>query len=958
MQCNTWARFRFWEAPVILRRGCGVGCGALPFAKKHWATTMRQLGGSANKVIAAALAPISQGLFEKDIHQIFVLGLTSLLQGSTLASFADSTNQPQQPNQPFNEQQALRVLPILARVYTNLDSTPQQTTTQSTMFIAGGLTPGMGFGALGGPSTGIRREDVENRLGRKLKDKQTLEAAAAAAAAADDEGIASSGSPTDSPRTLRTPSHHSDSIDSARASSAHYGGSAPPVPASPNPSPSATRPPTYAAADDFLAEMLGDLHVSYKDYDDAPPASGGVANAAEGPRPDELDDIYSSYYTEDPVKEKAKRMARNRAKAVAEIVTTEATYVEMLGDLIDLVVRPMRDAAKVAKKPILPADDIAKLFCNVEEIHHFHMTLLDGLRERHSLWSDDQKISDIFLTILPYLKIYKLYMANYPTAMDTLTKLRASTGKAHAEANKLIKLAQENPRFRGLGITSFMILPIQRVPRYIMLLEQLVHYTSEAHPDYNDLTRCVAEVKKLADHINEELRRFEASKKVMHIASRLIGRPSSLPTLVTPARTLLREADIATPMLMAHDKRTVFLFTDLLVVAKRNKDGKDSYDYKDEVDLWHAWVKMVDDFTGSMDTNRYYTFHVVGGKKTLALSAPSAAERDTWVQMIESAVASLQSGGVKRTMAGGGPHGGAGIPDPLQLGLDPSILRPTSYGSGGSPSIHSPSSAQYSGGHPSRSSWLTAPPSPTASLGYALGGGSASSSPVPIPGGRRPSLLQSSPLNPMPASPTYGGQSPPPARRGSVATSRQPRGVSVARSYDGSQVMYAAASGYGQPPMPPVPSTPTAPYYATLPAMPPGIGSTGVPPAGYDSRSGVGHGSPAYLHRSRSYDANLYAYGVPGAPSGAPHPSMPPAHMHLQQQHAQQQQYQQQYQQQAYGGAPQYSADAPYPSSLDPSNPNFGRLGPAPSTSRKSRSNGGSDGGQAAAKDLMKSHGF
>ncbi|KAI9179884.1 hypothetical protein H9P43_005216 [Blastocladiella emersonii ATCC 22665] len=822
--------------------------------------------------------------------------------------------------------------------------------------------------------------DLAAHAARKRKQREEEAAAAAAAAAArsssstsddkhlstltaggDDEALGQR-SPGESPRSLRAPSHLSET-DSARGLSGHYSAhfaSPPPMPGSPAASTASRPTTTFVSSDDFLSQMLGDLHLSYKDYGvEASPTAAAAEGWSAQQRADELDDIYGFYADSsaagvDPAKENAMRLARNRAKAVKEIVSTEETYCEMLRTLLDVVVYPLRESAKAnPKKPVLPVDDINKLFGNVEEIYTFHLTLLDGLQERHALWSDDQKISDIFLTIVPWLKIYKLYLANYPVALDTLTKIRsAGNAKAYADASKLIKAAQDSPRFKGLDITSYMILPIQRIPRYIMLLEQLVHYTQEDHPDFADLGRCVAEVKKMADHINEELRKFEAQKKVLDIAAALQGRPASATALVSPARRFIAQADLQTPMLMALDRRTVFLFSDLLVVAKRVKDN--AFEYKDEFDLWTSYVKKVDDQTRDPNAPRIYAFHIVAGKRQYALAAASSDEREHWIKLINDAMSHLQNGGLRR--------GTAGPPEPLMLGG-----ARTSYGSGHhSPSMGSPSSANFFPGGPRRGSLpvvnggngnANPPPSPSAaslrsnysghSAANVPGGAMPIPIPIPIPNGgmRRPSYGgNASTLAGSPHS-GYGGSPPP--RRGSVASSlMRARSSSMARSFEGAA--FVGSYGHGLvPPMPPVPASPAvsthsvpAHVYSTLPVS---TGEHGSPHRGGAPAGAAA--SPNPLHRSRSVDANLYMYAQ------------------QQQMMEQQQQQQQQYQHESGSAYPTPSRSPvyAYPPSLDPSNPAFvgsaGSRGRTPSRDQRSRGNG-SDAGSNAARDLLKSHGF
>ena len=51
-----------------------------------------------------------------------------------------------------------------------------------------------------------------------------------------------------------------------------------------------------------------------------------------------------------------------------------------------------------------------------------------------------------------------------------------------------------NFRCHGLDLTSFLIMPVQRVPRYRMLIEEIVKQTPPDHPDMQSLATALEKV--------------------------------------------------------------------------------------------------------------------------------------------------------------------------------------------------------------------------------------------------------------------------------------------------------------------------------------------------------------------------------------------------------------------------------------------------------------------------------
>ncbi|KAJ1501699.1 hypothetical protein HMI54_009751 [Coelomomyces lativittatus] len=252
--------------------------------------------------------------------------------------------------------------------------------------------------------------------------------------------------------------------------------------------------------------------------------------------------------------------------------------------------------------------------------------LLLGLQERYTMWDEEQKISDIFLSIVPFFKMYVQYMANYSGAIEALPQFR----KQYPEFSKFLEKVQGLPRFKSHQLLSLMILPIQRIPRYILLLDQLVHYTDPSHPDYDGLTLCLSEVKKIADQINESLREFEQQKKVYEIHSKLTNRPTNLGPLVSPSRWFVNSFDVHKPGNQG-SKRHLILFNDIALLCKKISD--DRFDYKDEMKLHsRCWVQPLNDHPNE------FLFHVVGPEKSWSLMAYSFEDQQRIYKQLESAI--------------------------------------------------------------------------------------------------------------------------------------------------------------------------------------------------------------------------------------------------------------------------------------------------------------------------------
>ena len=76
--------------------------------------------------------------------------------------------------------------------------------------------------------------------------------------------------------------------------------------------------------------------------------------------------------------------------------------------------------------------------------------------------------------------MYQNYCNNYRAAATRLAELRE---KSSSVFSKYCDEQSRSKQFNHLSVESLLILPIQRMPRYKMLLEEIIKNTEHDHPD-------------------------------------------------------------------------------------------------------------------------------------------------------------------------------------------------------------------------------------------------------------------------------------------------------------------------------------------------------------------------------------------------------------------------------------------------------------------------------------------
>lgn len=246
-----------------------------------------------------------------------------------------------------------------------------------------------------------------------------------------------------------------------------------------------------------------------------------------------------------------------RDQIANELLVTERTYVELLGICVEQFLKPLR----AETTGLLPPDKVAAIFSNLEDILQMNTVLLHDLEERMQAWSEAQCIGDLFVRLAPFLRIYTAYVSNFDDASATLEACEKLPAFA-----AFLKERFEDPVCKGQSLRSFLILPVQRIPRYRLLLEDMVKNTRTTHADYAPLTESLTTIKEVATQINDAVKKHENRMKIISIQQRINTLMSNL-NLVEAHRLFIREGPLLKVCRKASKVRECFLFNDLFFYA-------------------------------------------------------------------------------------------------------------------------------------------------------------------------------------------------------------------------------------------------------------------------------------------------------------------------------------------------------------------------------------------------------
>ena len=160
-------------------------------------------------------------------------------------------------------------------------------------------------------------------------------------------------------------------------------------------------------------------------------------------------------------KKKAKAQHVMRKRIADEIFETEQSYVNNLNVLVQQLIRPLEGAK------VMTQAEIYLLVSNWTELAVFHDKFLTQLRELMRTWNEHTSISALFIELVGKMQIYQAYMTNYNRAALYLIYL----SRKNSTLLFILKGFEEHmKRTTRLPIESVFIMPVQRIPRYSLLL--------------------------------------------------------------------------------------------------------------------------------------------------------------------------------------------------------------------------------------------------------------------------------------------------------------------------------------------------------------------------------------------------------------------------------------------------------------------------------------------------------
>ncbi|XP_040195988.1 rho guanine nucleotide exchange factor 17 isoform X1 [Rana temporaria] len=252
------------------------------------------------------------------------------------------------------------------------------------------------------------------------------------------------------------------------------------------------------------------------------------------------------------------------------LLDTEQSYVESLRTLMEGYMKPLKQPENSSMCDPSLVDEI---FDQIPELMEHHEQFLEQVNHVVQNWPDIQTVGDILVQSFSkeiLVSIYSAYIDNYLNAKDAV---RVAKEARPTFIKFLEQCTRENKEKQALS--DLMIKPVQRIPRYELIVKDLLKHTPEDHPDYPCLLDAQRNIKRLAERINKGMRSAEEAERDTRILQEIESHIEGMEDLQVPFRRFVRQEMVVEVKAVSGKKdRSLFLFTDLLLCTTlKRKSG-------------------------------------------------------------------------------------------------------------------------------------------------------------------------------------------------------------------------------------------------------------------------------------------------------------------------------------------------------------------------------------------------
>ncbi|XDV27100.1 hypothetical protein PO909_030686 [Leuciscus waleckii] len=313
-----------------------------------------------------------------------------------------------------------------------------------------------------------------------------------------------------------------------------------------------------------------------------------------------------------------------RSCCLLEIKQTEAKYTETLETIEKYFMIPLIK--------FISATEIDKVFINIPDLVKVHKILMaeiqDSVQNKNA-----ENLHQIFITYKEKLLLYGKYCSHVESAISLLDFICKEKEGVRLKLEECSKRAN-NGKFT---LRDLLVVPMQRVLKYPLLLQELVKYTNDT-TEKSNLRVALDAMRDLAQYVNEVKRDVETLKEIDQYQRSIENLNQCLLSYGRPKGD--GEVRLVSNVDKRRQDRHIFLFDVAVIVCKRRGDN---YEMKEVIDLNH--FKITNNPTTDKDNRKWcYGFFLTHqqGQIGFEFLFKTKELKKKWLDQFEMAISNIR----------------------------------------------------------------------------------------------------------------------------------------------------------------------------------------------------------------------------------------------------------------------------------------------------------------------------
>uniref|UniRef100_A0A673W7L6 Vav guanine nucleotide exchange factor 3 n=1 Tax=Salmo trutta TaxID=8032 RepID=A0A673W7L6_SALTR len=240
---------------------------------------------------------------------------------------------------------------------------------------------------------------------------------------------------------------------------------------------------------------------------------------------------------------------------------------------------------------------------------------------------------NIYTDIYSRLLIYGKYCSHVETAIVALDDIC----KHREDIRMKLEECAKRANYGKFTLRDLLVVPMQRVLKYHLLLQELVKHTHDA-ADKSNLRLALDAMKDLAQYVNEVKRDNETLRDIAQYQKSIENLNQSLSTYGRPKGD--GEVRVTSIDKRAKQDRHIFLFDAAVIVCKRRGDN---YEMKEVIDLHH--FKITNNPTSDKENRKWsYGFYLTHdqGQSGFELFFKTKELKKKWLEQFGMAISNIR----------------------------------------------------------------------------------------------------------------------------------------------------------------------------------------------------------------------------------------------------------------------------------------------------------------------------